>query len=390
MVPAAALSLAGAGFLIGQSTIFSTPVATASLPPSTAVAAPATAADPSNLFVNIAERTTPSVVNIFTTKLVRPRANPRVPGEYYDLWRQFFGQGPQGFQDFNDEEDAPLADAGTPRSRPLSLGTGFVVETSGNEAFVVTNNHVIDGADEVKIKFTESSTEQETTATVVGTDAELDVALLKVNTKRNLTPLKLGDSEALKVGEWIAAIGSPFGHGHSLSHGIVSAKERTLPGGFGKYLQVDAPINPGNSGGPLVNLAGEVVGINNAIDARGPGIGFAIPINAVKAALPQLKNSGHVERGYIGIAIQPRPGDGAPMIAQVTPGEPAARAGLRPRDIVKSIDGRAISTPDELVSAVTALPVGKTVRTEIERAGKTIEAELRIAPRPAPRMARNG
>ena len=262
-----------------------------------------------NLFVNIADQTMPSVVNIFTTKTMH-RRRQRTPDDFFDFWGG--GQPPN--------QEGP---------RTMALGTGFVIEAGEHEGLILTNYHVIEGADEVMVKFTEADDESESPAKVIGTDPELDIALLRVHPKgdRKLHAVKLGDSDRLRTGEWIAALGNPFGHGHSVSHGIVSAKARTLPGGFGKYLQVDAPINPGNSGGPLVDLNGEVVGINNAIDARGPGIGFAIPINAVKAALPELKANGRVQRGYIGIGIAPSPEDGRPMVAQVFANAPAARAG---------------------------------------------------------------
>ncbi|MBI3542556.1 MAG: trypsin-like peptidase domain-containing protein [Deltaproteobacteria bacterium] len=366
------------GYELGHLNTFSSGAAVAA--PIAPPIQPPVAAPVGDVFVTVADRAMPSVVNIFTTKNVR-RFRPRG----YDFWQHYFdGFGEQG--DDGEEGFDPSAGRfqGDRVARPMSLGTGFVIEAdSKGGGLILTNNHVVSGADEVKVKLTEDEGERELHAEVIGRDPVLDVALLRVEAKRPLTPIPLGDSDALRVGQWIAALGNPFGHGHSLSHGIVSAKARALPGGFGKYLQVDAPINPGNSGGPLVNLAGEVVGINNAIDARGPGIGFAIPIDAVKAVLPQLKKSGKVERGYLGIGLAARPADGAPMVAEVMPGAPAAEAGLKPRDVIVSLDGARVRNPDELVAVVTRTPVGQRLKAEVERDGKTRTIELRVARRPA-------
>ncbi len=325
-----------------------------------------------NLFVNIAEQTMPSVVNIFTTKSV-PLRRQRTPDDFFDLWR---GVQPRG----------QMAPRDLPKS--MALGTGFVIEAGEHEALILTNNHVIEGADEVMVKFTEADDESESPARIIGTDPELDIALLRVQPtgNRKLHAVKLGDSDHLKVGEWIAALGNPFGHGHSMSHGIVSAKARTLPGGFGRYLQVDAPINPGNSGGPLVDLKGEVVGINNAIDARGPGIGFAIPINDVKAALPELKSKGRVARGYIGVGITSSE-DGRPMVAQVFPNAPAARAGLKRQDVITKVNGTPLHSPTDLISAITHIAVGNMVKTEVSRAGRLLTFDVQVTKRPDLRQA---
>jgi serine protease Do len=372
--------------------------------PVTATVAPASVAAP-DLFVSIADRLTPSVVNIFTSKNYRvhrfgpgPGFGPGFGGgaDPNEFWRRFFGEiGP----DIGAGAGAG-AGGGVPRGdsqgeavpQAMALGSGFVVESDDDGGLILTNNHVIASADDVKVKFTEEDGEKETPAKVIGTDPELDIALLRVKTQRKLTAVVLGDSDRLKVGEWIAAMGNPFGHGHSMSHGIVSAKARNLPGAFGRYLQVDAPINPGNSGGPLVALNGEVVGINNAIDARGQGIGFAIPINAVKALLPQLKSKGHVERGFIGINIEPlRPElaralkagevDGSPVVTQVVPGAPAEKAGIQPYDVIVEMDGKAIRSPEALVSAVTSVPVGKQLEAKVLRSGKEFRFRMDVAKR---------
>lgn len=358
---------------------------------------PVSEASLQNLYVNISERMMPSVVNIFTTKNMRTRPNRMWPGfqgggPADEFFGQFFGDmEPQAYPPRGGRQPAP-------KSMPMALGTGFVIEAfteSGTKGgLILTNHHVIAGADEVKVKFTEEDDENEVSAEVIGRDPELDIALLRVSTDRKLTPAALGDSDRLKVGEWIAALGNPFGHGHSMSHGIVSAKERGLPGGFGKYLQVDAPINPGNSGGPLVNLHGEVVGINNAIDARGAGIGFAIPVNSVKAILPRLKDGKDVERGYLGVQIMPLKAElaralradvapGTPVVADVMPGTPASKAGLEPYDIITEIGGRKIKSPAELMQAVLEVPVGQKLKAQVLRGGKQLNFDVPVAKRPA-------
>ena len=342
-----------------------------------------------NIFVQVAKKVIPSVVNIFTTSVVR---SPWGGGGGQDeMWRRFF-EDFFGGEQFGGEGPGRQAPKGAlPKSQ--SLGSGFIIETLNTGALILTNNHVIDGADEIKVKFTEELDEKESTAEVIGKDADLDIALLKVKTRRKLQALSLSDSEKLEVGEWIAAAGNPFGHGHSVTHGIVSAKERTLPGSFAKYLQVDAPINPGNSGGPLVNLAGEVVGINNAIDARGPGIGFAIPITLVKNVLPQLKEKGRVDRGYIGISVDDLRPDlakslkldesiKAPIITNVMPGQPASKAGLQAYDVITEVNGKPVRTSLELIAQITAVAIGDKAKVKILRSGKEKIFEVDVVKRP--------
>jgi serine protease Do len=342
-----------------------------------------------NIFVQIGRKIVPSVVNIFTTSTLRPPMGGQ-PGGPDDLWRRFF-------EDFFGEQYGGPGGAGPGQRgnapKAQSLGSGFIIEASNSGGLILTNNHVVEGADEVHVKFTEEADEKETQAEIVGRDADLDLALIKVKTRRKLQPVTLSDSDKLEVGEWIAAIGNPFGHGHSVSHGIVSAKERALPGSYAKYLQVDAPINPGNSGGPLVNLNGEVVGINNAIDARGPGIGFAIPINLAKNVLPQLKTKGRVERGYIGISVDDLRPDlakslkldeslSAPIITHVIPGQPADRAGLQAYDVIREVNGKSVRNSNELVGAITEIPVGEAAKLKVLRSGKEKEFTVNVAKRP--------
>lgn len=376
----------------------------------------------SNIFVHLAQSAIPAVVNISTSKLIR---SPFAQGAPDDLFRRLFqdffrGQGgmglmiPPGFQGMPgpggsgepddgqgaDQRSRPPGSSDKAISRPLALGTGFIIDPSG---IILTNNHVVRGADEIKVQFTEDPNERPTEAHVIGRDPLLDVALIRVKTHRKLVALPLGDSDSAQVGEYVLAIGNPFGQGHSASHGILSAKGRVNPDSpIGSYLQTDAPINPGNSGGPLVNLRGEVIGINTAIDARAQGIGFAIPIDLVKGVLPQLEQKGSVSRGYIGAAVGPmNPGIAeklglpketqAPFIASVNPGEPAAKAGLEPYDVIEAVDGKPVHSPNELIEAVTALKVGSRARFDVVRNGAHRQVPVLIAARPGEQaLAQNG
>ena len=359
--------------------------------------------DQANIFVNLAKKIVPSVVNIQTTTFVKSGPmNRRRPD---DLYRRFFedffrqhggGMGPN--DDEGDDSDSD-SDQGPPNGqkngrrapRAMSLGTGFIIDSSG---LILTNNHVVAEADEIKIQFTEDLEEKPTDGVVVGRDPELDLALIRVKSKRTLTPVVFGDSDALEVGEYVIAVGNPFGQGHSVTHGIISAKGRNSPDfALAKYLQTDAPINPGNSGGPLVNLKGEVIGINNAIDQRAQGIGFAIPINSVKSVLPQLKTKGTVARGYIGVVVNELTPDLAPkfglpkearnpVVTQVYPGEPADRAGIKPYDLILEIAGKTVKSSGDLIAAVTSVPVDDTVPVKIWRSGKELRLNIKVAQRP--------
>ena len=319
-----------------------------------------------------------------------------------DLFKHFFedylrnhgrgGSNPGGPGDDEDDSGQPPI-PGAPQQKPpraISLGTGFIIDASG---LILTNNHVIAGADEIKITFTEEADEEPTIGEVVGRDPEIDVALIKVKTKRELVPVALGDSDSVEVGEWVIAIGNPFGQGHSVTHGIISAKGRLAPDfPLANYLQTDAPINPGNSGGPLVNLKGEVVGINNAIEQRAQGIGFAIPISLVKKVLPQLRTKGIVERGYIGVLVNEMSPElaskfdlpkntHAPFVVNVFPGEPADKAGLKNYDVILEFNHKPIHSSLDLVTAVTAVPVGSAAPLKVSRAGKELQLSIAVAQR---------
>lgn len=347
-----------------------------------------------NIFVELSKKVVPSVVNIQT--MSKGRRGFGGHGAPDDIFRKFFedffrnGGGGGRRPPPEDEDGAPGA---------VALGTGFIIDPSG---LILTNAHVVADADEIKILFTEDSDEKPTDGKVVGRDPDLDLALIRVDSKRKLTAVSLGDSDAVQVGEYVMAVGNPFGQGHSVTHGIISAKGRKSPDfALASYLQTDAPINPGNSGGPLLNLRGEVIGINNAIDARAQGIGFAIPINFAKAVLPQLKTTGSVSRGYIGIQVNdltseiakrieaPKDVQGC-FVAHVYPGDPAERAGIRPYDIITEFNGKKIAAANDLIMAVTATPVGASAKVKIYRAGKEQSHEIKIALRPSSRPEDRG
>ena len=322
-----------------------------------------------------------------------------------DVFRRFFGDlfrqygGPRGGGgeggEEEDEEGAPppsMRPRGNQRlPKAVSLGTGFIIDSSG---LILTNNHVVADADEIKISFTEAADEKPTDAEVVGRDPEIDVALIKVKNKREMIPVTLGNSDALEVGEYVIAVGNPFGQGHSVTHGIISAKGRQAPDfPLANYLQTDAPINPGNSGGPLVNLKGEVIGINNAIDQRAQGIGFAIPINLVKNVLPQLRTKGQVARGYIGVGVAEltpeiastigAPKDlSGPVVTNVYTGKPADLAGVKPYDVIIEFNGKPIRSGNDLITQVTAVPVGNSVPMKVHRGKKEIPLTIKVEQRP--------
>jgi len=367
-------------------------------------------------FADLVKKVTPGVVNISTyVRQSRPPmyGGPGGPGGMYndDLFRRFFEeffggrmgpQGPNGQMPYGDNDDGD--DDGQPpmppqhraspgmKTVPLALGSGFVIDA--DEGLILTNYHVIDGADEVKVQFSEDDPDQVPTE-IIGRDPELDVALLKVKTqKKKLTAIPLGDSDKIDVGEYVIAIGNPFNYGHTVSHGILSAKGRKNPNfRLGRYLQTDASINPGNSGGPLVNMRGEVIGINNAIDARAHGIGFAIPINLVKGVLAQLKTKGSVTRGYLGVSaatLKPElakqlkldPNLRGVIVSDVMHGQPADKAGLKPYDVITTVNGQKVADAQDLTAKITSVPVGNTVTLNYVRHGQEKTAKVAVGTRP--------
>jgi serine protease Do len=356
----------------------------------------------SNVFVKLAKKIVPSVVNISTVSSVK---GPFLQGGQDDVLKRFFGDlfrqykggtGGRGGDNGDEEDDGNLSPFAPPSGsqrlpKSMSLGTGVIIDASG---LILTNNHVVADADEIKISFTESKDEKPSDAEVVGRDPEIDVALIKVKNKREMIPAVLGDSDVLDVGEFVMAVGNPFGQGHSVTHGIISAKGRLAPDfQLANYLQTDAPINPGNSGGPLVNLKGEVIGINNAIDQRAQGIGFAIPINFIKKVLPQLRSKGVVTRGFIGVLVEPLTPEvakkiGVPsdlqgsFVTHVYPDQPAEKAGIRPYDVILEFNGVEIHQGADLIGAVVNVNVGDTAPVKVFRAGKKIELNVKVVQRP--------
>jgi len=314
-------------------------------------------------FVELAKRLKPSVVNISTAKTVKPQRQ----------FQRHFGNHSTNdpFQDFFER----YLDEMHPRGyKQRSLGSGFIIDGG----YILTNNHVVDGADEIMVKMADN---REFKAEIKGRDERLDLALLKINAKETLPTAQLGDSDAIQVGEWVMAIGNPFGLAETVTAGIISAKGRVIGSGpYDDYIQTDASINPGNSGGPLFNSHGEVVGINTVIVAGGQGIGFAIPINLAKSIIPQLKESGKVTRGWLGVSIQQVTAELAKsfglgsekgaLVSGVLPGSPAEKGGLKTGDIILEFDGKKIQETSELSRMVAATSVNKKVTVTILRDGR--------------------
>jgi serine protease Do len=348
-----------------------------------------------NTFRDIARMQTAGVVNINTRRTVRRRSS--------DPFREFFGDdlmerffGPQGpgqnpggrGSDRNDRER---------NQTQRSLGSGFIIDAQGH---ILTNRHVIEGADQISVTLNNG---KDYAAKLVGKDARTDVALLKIEPKETLTHLNLGDSEQIEVGEWVMAIGNPFGlGGNSVTVGVVSYKGRTmsLTRNTGiDMIQTDAAINPGNSGGPLLNTRGEVVGLNTLIVTGGlqqsAGVGFSVPINVAKEILPQLRDKGRVVRGWMGVSIQPINEDLArtyrmaeakgAVISDVTDDSPADKAGLEPGDVVVEVDGRQVEDNNDLSRYIASKAPGTTVRLKLLRNGsdKTVSLTLGTFPEEA-------
>jgi serine protease Do len=327
---------------------------------------PAEAVKRPSTFADLVEKEKKSVVNIFTTKMVKTRPPvmfKRFPGHGDDLFKDFFGE--DFFRQF-----------GAPKERKeRSLGSGFVIEPDG---LIITNSHVVKGADEIKVK---TSEEKSYIAKIVGTDPKTDIALIKIEVEEKLPAVILGDSDKLRIGDWVVAIGNPFGLEQTVTAGIVSAKGRVIGSGpYDDFIQTDASINPGNSGGPLFNVDGKVVGINTAIVAAAQGIGFAIPINIAKDLMPQLKEKGKVIRGWLGLMIQKITPEMAEMfklkteegalVGDVVSGGPSDKAGLKRGDVITRYDGKDISDFRELSRLAAATPVGKNVKIVLVRNGK--------------------
>ncbi|OQY06628.1 MAG: peptidase [Desulfobacteraceae bacterium 4572_123] len=328
-------------------------------------------------FTDLAQKAKPGVVNIRTVKIVKGGGR---------VFRHFFGK-PFGENDpFKDFFEPFMGQGPQKEFKQRSLGSGFIIDRKG---YIVTNNHVVENADEIKVKL---ANEKEFDAKIVGRDLKTDLALIKIAASPDLVPLKMGDSDALKVGTWVVAIGSPFGLEQTVTAGIVSAKGRIIGSGpYDDFIQTDASINPGNSGGPLINMKGEVVGINTAIIASGQGIGFAIPINLADGIIAQLKTSGEVTRGWLGVAIQDLTPELAEyykvknqkgvLVTHVFEGDPAAKGGIKANDIIIKIDGKPVPTARDLSSTIAGISVGKKIAILLMRDGKKKTVYIKIAKR---------
>jgi len=354
-------------------------VATTLLNPITAKEAQ-TSALPSTVpesFSKLVKKARPSVVNISTVKVIKGRGLAPMP---------FRGGRPFGPDDpFKDFFDRFFRDQIPKEHRKKSLGSGFIIDKDG---FILTNNHVVENTDEIMVKLAD---EKEFPAKIIGRDPKTDLALIRIETDRPLKPLPLGDSDKLEVGDWVVAIGNPFGLGDTVTAGIVSAKYRHIgAGSYDNFIQTDASINPGNSGGPLLNTSGEVIGINSAIFSRSGGsigIGFAIPINMARDLLPQLKK-GKVVRGWLGVMIQKitpelkdklkLKGERGALVADVTANGPADKAGIKRGDVIMSFDGKVIKQMKDLPYIVGTTPVDKTVLVEVIRKGQKKDFQIKL------------
>jgi serine protease Do len=328
-------------------------------------------------FAALAQEVMPAVVNINTTKNVPARAQRRQLPHGQDPFEQFFGE-----DFFGGGRRGP--------SKQRSLGSGFVIDEAG---YIVTNRHVVEGADDIDVQF---STGKQFKAKLVGEDAKTDVALLKITPQGKIPIVPLGDSDRLQVGDWVLAAGNPFGLSHTLTAGIVSARDRVIGAGpYDDFIQTDASINPGNSGGPLFDQHGRVVGINTAIFSQSGGnigIGFATPINLARAVVDQLRTSGKVTRGWLGVSIQPLGPDlrqalglgdteGA-LIADVIPKSPAETGGLKRGDVVVGMDGKPVTEPGQLSRTIATMSPGSTTRLQIVRDGKERTLDVKIGKQP--------
>jgi len=355
---------------------------------------PAAAKLPNNQFVELARQLGPSVVNIstdYTPKLSKSRRG--APSEEdeedsSDFLRRFFRNGPGA-------EGLP------PRSfKRRATGSGFIVDKGG---YLLTNYHVVEKADNIKVKM--SHDDGEYRAKLIGYDEETDLAVLKIEANRTFTAAKIGNSEAVQVGDWAVAIGSPFGLEATVTAGIVSATGRDIDGArqFQHFIQTDAAINPGNSGGPLLNINGEVIGINTAIATQSggyQGVGFALPINTAAQVYNSIIKSGRMSRGSIGIQFNKYEKSAELMkglglkegviVEKVNPGGPADRAGVKPEDIIVAYNGKPVKNGEDLVDRVSTTPVGSQASVSVDRNGKRLDLKLTIADREEQAAALNG
>jgi serine protease Do len=369
------------GVALGQ--LSGTTVSLASAPPQeTGTAAPVITLPN---FADIAERVNPAVVYIESTEVVRPGEGGR--NQFRDpFWDFFFGPDRQ-----SPEQQQPQRE-----QERTGRGSGVVIDREG---FILTNNHMVEGAEKVTVEFADGTRIK---AEVVGTDPPTDLALIKIDPRGEIPFVPLGDSDALRIGEWVMAIGNPHNFKHTVSVGVVSALGRKLPylsdrdgGGrdisLDNFIQTDAAINFGNSGGPLINTRGEIVGINTAISAAAQNIGFAVPVNVARDIMPQLKEKGRVSRGYLGIkvtAVTPEmqelfnlPDRQGAIVQEVVTGLPADQAGLKHGDVIRQVNGKPVADSSDLVTLVSSIPPGETVNLKVFRDGKTMKIGVMLAER---------
>jgi serine protease Do len=325
-------------------------------------------------FKELAEKVRPSVVNISTVSTIRMGGDP-LSDQFFndDFYQRFFGVPKQ-------------------QMKRQSLGSGFIVSPDG---YILTNNHVVDKADEITVKL---YNQKEFKAKVIGTDKDTDLAVIKINAE-NLPPILMGDSDKIDVGDWVLAVGSPFGLEQTVTQGIISAKGRIIGAGpYDDFLQTDAAINPGNSGGPLINMNGEVIGINTAISSTSggyEGVGFAMPINIAKKTYSDILSSGRAIRGWLGVVIQEMTPELAKhfkakegvLISQVYAGSPAEAGGIKRGDVVVSIDSKTVTKYRELQSIIAGEAVGKTVEIKVIRDGQEKTFNVKIAERNMDKIA---
>jgi len=339
-------------------------------PPSARVGTPPAAMPALASFADVAERLNPAVVNIDATVRgsTRPRRRTPLLPDSPDMFER---QQPQG------ERDTPRRGA----------GTGFLIDAAGH---ILTNHHVIADADRIMVRLMDGRSLR---AERVGSDPDTDIALIKVESPRPLPHAALGNSDTLRVGEWVLAIGNPLAYEHTVTVGVVSFIGRKLfDSSLDRYIQTDAAINFGNSGGPLINARGEVIGINAAISSRASNIGFAVPINQASEILPQLRDTGRVSRGYIGVTLKDVDPDlqrslglgssNGALVQDVTAGSPGARAGIRIYDVIVAVDGRAVSGNDELIQLIAARRPGTTASLQVVRDGRSMNVPVKLAERP--------
>ena len=327
---------------------------------------------PPSSFSDLAEKAGPAVVNIQTEKMIQGGGR---------VFRHFFG--PQ----FNNQQPDVR--------KQQSLGSGFIIDKAG---FIVTNNHVIANSDSIKVILQNGKSYE---AKIIGRDSKTDLALIKIEAENDLPALGLGNSDQLKVGQWVVAIGNPFGLDHTVTAGIVSAKGRVIGSSpYDDFIQTDASINPGNSGGPLLNLEGKVIGINAAIINGGQGIGFAIPASNASRIVTQLKDNGEVSRGWLGVRIQDLnrelaeyygvKGDSGVVITEVFENNPADRAGIKANDVIIELDGDQVKTSQDLVKKMAVIKPGNSISLKVVRNSQIKTFAVKIIKRNDTQVASNG